>query len=79
MSASYTINAQLDARGLTCPMPLLKAKLALNGLAKGEVLEVLASDSGSWKDIPAYLQQSSHCLLLQEQRGSDYYFLIEKA
>ena len=46
----------LDARGLSCPMPLLKTKLALQQLSAGSILQVLATDSGSNQDIPAYLE-----------------------
>lgn len=71
MSPSYqppgiTIDQQLDACGLQCPMPLLKAKLALNNLAAGQVLEVLATDAGSYRDFHAWVGQSAHELLLAE-------------
>ncbi|MCY4046003.1 MAG: sulfurtransferase TusA family protein [Cellvibrionales bacterium] len=67
----------LDARGLSCPLPLLKTKLALKAMEKGETLDVLASDSGSFKDIPVYLEQTEHKLLVKETQGDDYHFIIE--
>jgi TusA-related sulfurtransferase len=68
---------QLDARGLHCPLPLLRTKLALASLACGEQLEVLASDAGAWGDIPAYLALSDHALVSREETADgDYRFLI---
>lgn len=70
---------QLDARGLSCPMPLLKAKQALNRMAVGEVLEVLATDAGSQRDFAAFARQSGHLLLLSEVQGNEFRYLIEKS
>ncbi|WP_339799705.1 sulfurtransferase TusA family protein [uncultured Marinobacter sp.] len=53
----------LDVTGLRCPMPLLKAKLQLNAMAPGQRLEVLATDAGSARDIPAWLEHSCHTLV----------------
>lgn len=53
----------LDASGLNCPLPLLKAKLALHQLLPGQVLKVIATDAGSVRDFPAYTQVSDHELL----------------
>lgn len=78
MSNKDDIQQHLDARGLQCPMPLLKTRLALNGLQPGERLQVLASDVGSWNDIPKYLQQSEHQLIFSEQTEQEYRFVIEK-
>jgi len=57
----------VDARGLACPMPLLKARLALNQLAAGQVLKVVATDAGAQRDIPAFARLSGHELLSAEQ------------
>lgn len=67
----------LDASGLRCPMPLLKTKLELNGMAPGEVLEVLATDSGSSRDIPAWLNLSSHSLISQSESHGTWRFVIK--
>ncbi len=53
----------LDARGLTCPMPLLKTKKALEGMEKGQVLEVLTTDPGSKNDIPSFCKKKGYELL----------------
>lgn len=68
---------QLDARGLHCPLPLLRTKLTLASMVAGQQLEVLASDAGAWGDIPAYLALSDHALISREETASgDYRFLI---
>ncbi|WP_416886797.1 sulfurtransferase TusA family protein [Marinospirillum sp.] len=69
---------QLDAQGLACPLPLLKAKLALQGLKTGNKLLVIASDPGSWDDLFSYTQLSEHQMLERHEQDQRYYFLIEK-
>ena len=69
---------ELDARGLACPMPLLQAKRALNAMAVGERLQVLATDQGSVRDFRVFAQQSGHSLLASEEAGGVYRYLIQK-
>lgn len=70
---------RVDARGLLCPMPLLKAKLALNGMQAEQVLQVLATDAGSQRDIASFCQLAGHCLLHQEQTAEGVFvYLIRK-
>lgn len=78
MSNKNEFQQHLDARGLLCPMPLLKMRLALNSMQQGERLQVLASDVGSWNDIPKYVQQSEHQLIFSEQTEQEYIFVVEK-
>jgi tRNA 2-thiouridine synthesizing protein A len=66
----------LDARGLNCPLPLLKTRQALRALQAGALLEVMATDAGSARDIPEYLRQSSHELVRHEQDEREFRFLI---
>lgn len=66
----------LDASGLQCPMPLLKTKLELNTMAAGEQLEVVATDPGSARDIPAFVAMSCHHLVDSAVTGSQYRFVI---
>jgi len=61
------IDERLDACGLACPLPLLKAKQALNRLKPGQVLEVRATDAGSVRDFKAYADLSAHELLSTEE------------
>ncbi len=56
-------NQELDARGLNCPLPILRAKKTLNGMAAGEVLKIMSTDPGSVKDFQAFATQSGNQLL----------------
>lgn len=71
--------AELDACGLNCPLPLLKAKMALNGLASGEVLKVLATDAGSQRDFRAFARLAGHELLREEADGEVFRYWLRKA
>lgn len=68
----------LDVKGLQCPMPLLKAKKALNELAPGELLRVVATDPGSVKDFQVFSRQSGHELLESEDDDGVYSYLLRK-
>ena len=63
---------ELDALGLTCPMPLLKAKRALNAMAPGQRLRILATDPGAPRDFQVFCQQSGHELLSSEVREGTF-------
>ena len=71
-------DAQVDATGLNCPMPILRAKKALAGLAGGQVLKVIATDPGSVKDFEAFTRQTGHQLLQSESAGELFTYLIRK-
>ncbi|HRH27755.1 MAG TPA: sulfurtransferase TusA family protein [Aquabacterium sp.] len=60
------IHKEIDARGLTCPLPILRAKKALSDMLSGEVLKVLASDPGSVRDFQAFARQTGNDLLEQQ-------------
>jgi TusA-related sulfurtransferase len=78
-SGGVTAPAQrLDVRGLDCPLPLLKAKLALNALAAGGLLEVLATDPGSERDFAAFARQTGHALLESTRDGDVFRYLLRK-
>ncbi len=72
-------NQTLDARGLNCPLPILRTKKSLNALQSGETLKVIATDPGSLKDMVAFCGQTGNTLLSSQQAGSDYEFIIRKA
>ncbi len=72
-------NKKLDACGLTCPLPLLKAKQALNGLEAGLVLEVTCTDPGSVRDFEVFSKQSGHPLLKSEAADGRYTYWLRKA
>ncbi|MGP9808842.1 sulfurtransferase TusA family protein [Halomonas sp. AOP12-C2-37] len=69
----------LDASGLHCPLPLLKAKQALAGLSAGKLLEVRSTDAGSWRDMASFTELSAHTLEGREQRDDVYVYWIRKA
>lgn len=69
---------ELDATGLECPMPLLKAKRALNTMKSGQRLRVLATDSGSVRDFQVFSEQSGHRLLSSEEAGGVYIHVLQK-
>ncbi len=69
---------ELDARGLNCPLPILKAKKALNEIGSGEVLKVIATDPGSVKDFQAFAKQTGNELMEQTEAGGEYTFLLKK-
>jgi tRNA 2-thiouridine synthesizing protein A len=69
---------EVDATGLACPMPLLKAKRALNVMQVGQRLRVLATDQGSVRDFRVFAEQSGHLLLDSAELDGVYSYLIEK-
>lgn len=74
------IDADLDLKGLMCPMPLLKAKKALNELQPLQILRVQATDPGSVRDFSVFASQSGHILLSStEEDGTFTYFVQKKA
>ena len=76
------IDRHLDARGLNCPLPLLKTRQALRRLAPGQLLRVVATDAGSARDIPNYLGQSPHELVRRDEQAAgdttEYGFVIRR-
>ncbi len=72
------IQQKLDARGLNCPLPILRAKKALDQLSKGEILEVLTTDKGSLNDFDSLCQQTGNQLLKTENTETYFLFLIQK-
>lgn len=70
---------QLDARDMVCPIPVLKARKALNAMPPGAVLEVLATDPAAPKDFAAFCEATGNRLLETDARDGATRFLIEKA
>ena len=69
---------ELDARGLNCPLPILKAKKALAEMETGEVLRIVATDSGSVRDFQAFAKQTGNALLSHKQNGLEFTFLMRR-
>jgi len=72
------IDMELDARGLNCPLPILRAKKSISSLAAGEVLRVVATDPGSVKDFSAFCKQTGNELLETSEQNGEFLFLIKK-
>ena len=75
---SAPVQAQVDATGLRCPLPLLKAKQALNQLQPGEVLRVIASAGGSVRDFHAFADLSGHSIIHFAEREGIFEYLLKK-
>lgn len=69
---------ELDARGLNCPLPILKAKKALNDMASGQVLRIVATDPGSVKDFEAFAKQTGNALVEQSAQASEFTFFLKR-
>ena len=72
------IDKELDARGLNCPLPILKAKKALADMQSGQTLRVVATDEGSVRDFQAFAKQTGNELLEQQTVGSDFYHVMRR-
>ena len=70
---------ELDASGLNCPLPILRAKKTLNGMSSGQVLHIIATDPGSVKDFDAFANQTGNTLMESKEEGGKFHFLIKKA
>jgi tRNA 2-thiouridine synthesizing protein A len=68
----------LDARGLNCPLPILRAKKALTDMESGHVLRILTTDPGSVKDFQAFAKQTGNPLLAHAEREREYEFFLRK-
>jgi tRNA 2-thiouridine synthesizing protein A len=75
---TWQCDRRLDLRGLACPLPVLKARKALLGLAPGKRLLVEASDPLAAIDIPHFCREAGHTLVATEKRGDAWVFLIER-
>ncbi|MCK9387247.1 MAG: sulfurtransferase TusA family protein [Sulfuritalea sp.] len=69
---------ELDARGLNCPLPILRAKKSLAELTSGQVLRVVSTDPGSVKDFAAFAKQTGNELLASGEQGKEFEFFIKR-
>lgn len=75
---SLQTNATLDARGLNCPMPILRTRKALLGMESGETLTVISSDPGSVKDMGSFCAQTGDELVENSANEQEFIFIIRK-
>ncbi|HPY42043.1 MAG TPA: sulfurtransferase TusA family protein [Thiolinea sp.] len=71
-------NTELDARGLNCPLPILRTKKAMTSMAAGDVLKIVATDPGSVKDMEAYAKQTGNELISSTESNGEYTYYIKK-
>lgn len=78
-AAAAAIEKVLDARGLNCPLPIIRTRKAIGELSTGQVLHVISSDPGSVADFASFCRQTGHALLDSRETGGAYEFQIRKA
>ena len=71
-------DVEVDARGLNCPLPILKAKKALNDMQSGQTLRVVSTDAGSVRDFQAFAKQTGNELVEQVNVGGDFIHLMRR-
>ncbi len=69
---------ELDARGLNCPLPILRAKKTLNTMSGGQILKIMATDPGSVKDFEAFAKQTGNELLDSLELDGEFHFMLKK-
>ncbi len=69
---------EFNARGMSCPLPIVKTKKALVDMASGQVLKVVSTDAGSIKDMAAFAEQTGNALLTTEEANGEYTFYMKK-
>ena len=72
------IDKEVDARGLNCPLPILKAKKALAELQSGQLLKVICTDTGSVRDFQAFCKQTGHQLVEQQTVGEEFIHVLQR-
>ncbi|HRK57620.1 MAG TPA: sulfurtransferase TusA family protein [Burkholderiaceae bacterium] len=74
----FNVDKELDARGLSCPLPILRTKKALADMDRGKVLKVISTDPGSQRDFQAFSRQTGNELLGQYTQGKEFIHLIRR-
>jgi tRNA 2-thiouridine synthesizing protein A len=69
---------ELDARGLNCPLPILRTKKALTDMTSGQVLKIVATDPGAVKDFQAFAKQTGNALLSSDTVENEFVFFMQK-
>ncbi len=69
---------ELDARGLNCPLPILRTKKSLNDMTSGQVLKIFATDPGSVRDFQAFSRQTGNALLVSDESEGEFVFMMRK-
>jgi tRNA 2-thiouridine synthesizing protein A len=72
------INKELDTRGLTCPLPILRTKKGLTDMLSGQILKVMATDPGAVRDFEAFARQTGNTLVHADTAGPEFIFYLKK-
>jgi len=75
---SHDIDTEVDARGLNCPLPILRAKKALARMVSGQLLRVVATDTGSLRDFQAFARQTGNELVEQRTEGEEFIHVLRR-
>ena len=78
MSIPDQVDQEVDATGLTCPLPILRAKKALAQMQSGQILKVIATDGGSATDFPVFAKQTGNDLIAQDKTGEAFVFYLKR-
>ncbi len=73
------VAAEIDCRGLLCPLPILRTRKALEGLSSGELLRMIATDPGSVPDMAAFSRMTGHTVEQRDEQDGEFIFLVRKA
>lgn len=76
--SELAVKLELDCRGLNCPMPILKTKKSIEGLASGEILKMISTDPGSANDMEAWAKRTGNSIVKYEKNGGDHIFYVKK-
>lgn len=78
MEQTLQFEREVDARGLNCPLPILRTKKALNDMSSGQVLRILATDPASVRDFEAFARQTGNQLLQHGEQDGAFFFLLRR-
>jgi tRNA 2-thiouridine synthesizing protein A len=76
--SAIVVSQEVDARGLNCPLPILKAKKALALVQSGEVVKIVSTDSGSKRDFEAFARQTGNALIHQTEASKEWVFFLKR-
>ena len=77
-ASTVSVDVELDARGLNCPLPILRAKKALNDMRSGQTLRIVATDPGSAQDSRVLAERTGHVLLELSETNREYTIVLKK-
>jgi tRNA 2-thiouridine synthesizing protein A len=78
MEVIVHFDREVDARGLNCPLPILRTKKTLNGMSSGQVLRILATDPAAVRDFEAFAKQTGNQLLQHGEQDGAFFFLLKR-